>query len=128
MRQIYSSPRLENVEAVARLLNEAGIETWISGGRSYKGKRRSNFSYREGAQEASGVWLVQSDDVSRATALLREAGLLQKTTRDSAFVPMAGRSQAPDARPGSRLAMRVRLALLAVLAGLSLLTMLRWMH
>ena len=30
MRQLFTSPRLENVEAVAKLLNEAGIETWIS--------------------------------------------------------------------------------------------------
>lgn len=34
MRQVFSSARLENVEGVARLLNEQGIETYISQSRS----------------------------------------------------------------------------------------------
>ena len=32
MRQVFSSPRLENVEQVARLLEDAGIETRITDG------------------------------------------------------------------------------------------------
>lgn len=129
MRQIYSSPRLENVEAVATMLNEAGVETWISGGRSYKGNRRGQFSYRDGAQEPSGVWLVKPDDLPRATALLREAGMLQQSTRDRSFVPLAGRTQAPAAAsPGTRLAMRVRLVLVAVLGVLALVTAARMLQ
>ena len=31
MRQVFSSPRLENVEAVAELLRKEGIEVRISG-------------------------------------------------------------------------------------------------
>jgi len=129
MRQIYSSPRLENVEAVAKLLNDAGVETWISGGRSYKGNRRGQFSYRDGAHEPSGVWLVKPDDLPRATALLRETGMLQQSTRDRSFVPMAGRTQAPAAAaPGTRLAMRVRLVLVAVLGVLALVTAARMLQ
>ncbi|MCK7593849.1 hypothetical protein [Pseudomarimonas salicorniae] len=115
MRQIYASPRLENVERVAQLLGESGVETWISNGRSYKGRNRRNFSFRDHAQEPSAVWLVQPKDLSRATAILREAGLLT-TTRDRNFVPSAGRLNHPDqrSRPAST-AVRVRLVLLVVL-------------
>lgn len=121
MRQVYASARLENVEAVAKLLNEAGIDTWISGGRSYKGKRRSQFSFREDAQADSAVWIVKSEDISRATAMMREAGLLQ-STRDSAFVPSAGRLDSPAKASTPRVASRLRLVLLAIVAVLALLS------
>ena len=42
MRQVFSSPRLENVERVSQLLEEAGIETRITHGRSYKGSREAS--------------------------------------------------------------------------------------
>ena len=47
MRQIFTSQRLETVEGVARLLEEAGIGTYISHPRSYRSKRRGQFSYSE---------------------------------------------------------------------------------
>ena len=47
MRQVFSSPRLENVERVAALLREAGIETRVTQARSYKGGLRGDFSYRD---------------------------------------------------------------------------------
>ena len=51
MRQMFSSARLETVEGVAALLNEHGIETRITQGRSYKGTRRRTFSYRDNEKE-----------------------------------------------------------------------------
>lgn len=78
MRQVFSSPRLENVERVAELLRAEAIEVRIVNGRSYKGSRRSTFSYREGASgPRPSVWVVRAEDQTRARALLREAGLLQ---------------------------------------------------
>jgi hypothetical protein len=116
MRQIYASPRLENVERVAEMLGAAGIETWISNGRSYKGRNRRNFSFRDHAQEPSAVWLVQPIDLSRATGILRDSGLLT-TTRDRGFVPSAGRLSSVEQRgKPAGFGMRVRLVLLAVLA------------
>lgn len=126
MRQVYSSPRLENVERVAQLLGEAGIETWISNGRSYKGRNRRNFSFREHAQEPSAVWLVQPGDVGRATRILREAGLIA-STRDRNFVPSAGRLNAhgqQSAKPANT-AMRVRLVLVCVLLAMALVSLYR---
>ena len=47
MRQVFTSVRLENVENVERLLNDAGITTKITGGRTWKGRSRREFSYSD---------------------------------------------------------------------------------
>ena len=81
MRQVFSSARIENVEAVARMLEDAGIEVRISNGRSYRGAIRGNFSYRDGVdgRPRPAVWVLRSDPQPAARPLLREAGQLQAT-------------------------------------------------
>ena len=126
MRQIFSSARLENVEGVAALLNQHGIETWISEGRSYKGGRRRVFSYRANDKEAAtppAVWIVHSEDQTPARALLREAGLIE-TTRDS-YLPDA--IPEPVRRPVNHAA-RIRVALLATVVILAAITTARGCH
>jgi len=122
MRQIFSSTRLENVEGVARLLNEAGIETYISNPRTYKGNRRGGFSYRDGRAEQSGVWIVNAGDLTRAREILRDAGLIQSTRDDSYLSQQLRGDDAPRRRPAQQLAFRVRLVLLAAIAVLALLS------
>lgn len=77
MRKVFESQRLENVEAVAAMLTEHGIETRIHAGRGWRGAIRGNFSYREGApnREPASLWVVNSNDQTQARQLLREAGL-----------------------------------------------------
>lgn len=124
MRQIFSSPRLENVEAVARMLNEAGIQTWINDGRSYKGNRRRTFSYKDstGAAQQSGVWVVKAEDLTRARELLREAGLLESTKPDS-YLPSLPESpfQAPDPQRTARKLRAILLIGVVLAAAFSLL-------
>ncbi len=123
MRQIFTSPRLETVEGVARLLEEHGIETYTSQSRSYKGNRRSRFSYAASDHAPQpGVWVVRADDLVRARDLLREAGLLE-TTRAPSFLPLPASTTQPDQR--HRLAMRIRFGLLAAAGVGALLTILR---
>ena len=124
MRQIYQSPRLENVERVAEMLKDAGIETWISGGRSYKGNRRRTFSFKESAQEPSGVWIVKAEDLSRATEIMRSTGMLA-STRDPGFVPLAGRLAAKSGAPALGWAWRIRLIMLVLLSLLAAATALQ---
>jgi len=93
MRKIFSSLRLENVEAVARLLEAEGIQVRIENGRALHRAIRGNFSYRDDTRDTTPqpeVWVVRSDDQPRARALMREAGLLQDTTRPDAlrFAPV----------------------------------------
>ncbi len=91
MRQVFTSPRLENVEAVAALLRAEGIAVRISNDRSYRGKRRSNFSYRVGdkADPQPAVWILNSEDQPRGRQLLREAGLLESSRAgESSYLPL----------------------------------------
>lgn len=89
MRQVFTSPRLENVERVAALLNEHGIETRVTNGRSYRGTRRGSFSYRESPEGdvRPAVWVVTSDDQPKAREILREMGLLDSGRSPTSYLP-----------------------------------------
>jgi hypothetical protein len=120
MRQVFSSPRLENVEAVAELLRKEGIEVRISDGRSYRGNRRSNFSYRDGAESGPqpAVWILKADDQPRGRQLLRDAGLLDSTRAgDSTYLPLSSLHNKRDhieRKRSSRAKVRIGLLLLIV--------------
>ena len=43
MRQVFTSPRLENVEGVAQLLRDAGVEIKVTDARSYKKVSRREY-------------------------------------------------------------------------------------
>lgn len=126
MRQVFSSPRLENVEGVARLLNEQGIDTHISQSRSYKGQRRGTFSYaqsgRADTSQWPAVWIVRAEDQPRARELLREAGLLTATSKPT-YLPEVELDPARSAKKPLSAAwvLRLRLLILAAIAGLTLL-------
>lgn len=117
MRQVFTSPRLENVERVASLLHEQGIEARITNGRSYRGGRRSTFSYREAGNEGPqpAVWVVKSEDQPKARELLREIGLLDSGRSPTSYlstssVDRLGEDAAGDA--AKRRAFRIKSALL----------------
>lgn len=131
MRQVFSSPRIENVEAVAKLLSDEGIEVRISDGRSYKGNRRGTFSYTDENAKRPAVWVVQSEDQVRARELLRGAGLLDSTRPgESSFLTPAFRSE--EERYGKtsaqKRAWRIKVGLMlgiAVILGLAMVHSLR---
>ncbi len=120
MRQVFSSPRLENVERVAALLREAGIETRVTDGRSYKGGLRGAFSYREGARTGPvpAVWVVKSEDQPPARAILRAAGLLDSTRTDTGYALPMFRTEMPLPAndPSRKRAFRLKIGLLLVIA------------
>lgn len=118
MRMMFTSPRLENVEAVQALLHDAGIETKIVGGRSYKAYSRRGFSYNSKAPYAdepqAQLWVIRADHYRKAREILLEHDLLEEKRAPSAFE--AARADAPRPNPGNRLN-KIRLALLmAVIA------------
>lgn len=120
MRQVFSSARLENVEAVAAMLRAQGIEVQVSNGRSYRGNRRGNFSYRDRGEptENAAVWIVRAEDQPRGRELLREAGLLE-SSRDapSSYIgPGSQHVAAQAARGGTSTSMRLKLGLLLLIA------------
>lgn len=117
MRQVYTSPRLENVEAVAKLLQEHGIETRIVNGRSYRGGIRGDFSYRQRPERGDepSVWVVRSEDRPRARDLLRAEGLVADQRQRDSYLPELAFAKAQDA-PKRRFGLRSLLLLAAALA------------
>ncbi len=128
MRQVFSSPRIENVEAVARMLEEAGIEVRVNNGRSYRGAIRGNFSYREegGGGPRPSVWVIRSDQQPEARRMLREAGLLQSPVRGDSFLPGGTASSTQAAAQPARGAGRFRYGLLLAVAVTAALALLAW--
>lgn len=130
MRQVFSSARIENVEAVAQLLQQHDIETRITNGRGWRGAIRGNFSYRDSnqaKQERPGVWIVRSEDHPRARALLREHGLLESSRApDMSYLPPSVHTQKIGrgaSAPTARRTMRINLILIALIAAIAGLTM-----
>ncbi|KAF1686282.1 hypothetical protein B1992_08645 [Pseudoxanthomonas broegbernensis] len=119
MRQIFTSQRLETVEGVARLLEEAGIGVHISQPRSYRGGRRGQFSYSEPvpAKQQPAVWVRKPEDQPRARELLREAGLMTSTRPQANAAALAIEPPLSRfGRSGGRWAWRVRIGLLLLIA------------
>lgn len=112
MRQVFSSQRLENVEGVAELLREAGIEVRVTNGRSYKGNRRGTFSYIDDTSPRPAVWVVRSDQQVEARAILREAGLIDSTRQNGSYISSSFRFQSD--RGDRRTAAQKRLARIKV--------------
>ena len=136
MRQVFSSTRLENVEGVAQLLRDDGIEVRVTHGRSYKGGLRGDFSYREGEHTGPkpSVWVVKSEDQPRAREILRGAGLLDSTRKPSdglaphdSYLTPTFRDEVPVVARTTvqRRAFRIKLGLLLVIGVILALTLLR---
>jgi hypothetical protein len=125
MRQIFSSQRVETVEGVAELLEKNGIDTYISNGRSYQGKRGSQFSYSEPLAKVKqpAVWVRHADDQPKAREILREHGLLDSTRPDQPrLLDLGNPDEATDKR---RWALRIRLVLLSLIVAAAAFTFLR---
>jgi len=122
MRQMFASPRLENVERVAHLLDEAGIENKITDGRTYKGHSRRSFSYADKKAKAAtntpAVWVIKPDDYKRAREIMREAGLLDEA-QSSSYLPETLRFEDKAGNDPQRRLMRIKIALLFILGGMA---------
>jgi hypothetical protein len=117
MRQMFSSPRLENVERVSQLLSEAGIDNRVQGGRSYKGHSRRQFSYADkkaNPAEQASVWVIKSEDYKRAREMMVELGLAEQSNAPSFLPEPLQMADRPVADTGRRL-MRIKVALLFIL-------------
>lgn len=127
MRLMFTSPRLENVESVAKLFNEAAIETKITEGRSYKGYSRRQFSYNEKTPAASqqpAVWVLRAADYKKARDILHDGGLLE-ATRDDSYLPESLQFREEKTPDTSKRLLRIKLTLLALIGAMAGLLLLR---
>jgi hypothetical protein len=71
------------------MLREAGIEVSVQNGRSYRGGRRGTFSYRDSPEspKAAVLYVTHKGDLPEARRLLREAGLIEPSQRESYLSP-----------------------------------------
>ncbi|GAB2610897.1 efflux RND transporter periplasmic adaptor subunit [Novilysobacter erysipheiresistens] len=130
MRKVFSSQRLENVEGVARLLGDAGIEVRITDGRSYHGNRRGTFSYSDRSNKPMpAVWVVRSEQQMQARELLREAGLLDSTRPEDGYASANFRFQseatADDRSPAQKRARRFKVGLIVLIVAIAGIAMWR---
>jgi hypothetical protein len=126
MRQIYTSPRQANIERVVQLMAENGIETSISNRRAYQGSDWKRFSYSAKGDRDSWpqVWVVRSEDQTRARQVLREAGLEPATRFAEELAAARG---AGDTTRHKQASMRVKLVVFALIAGVIALIVLTQM-
>lgn len=78
MRQIYTSPRPENIDAVVTLMAEHGIEATVANRSNYNRASWKRFSYTQQRNDRARwaqVWVTRADDYTQARALLREIGI-----------------------------------------------------
>ena len=116
IRQIYTSPRNANIERVVTLLTENGIATTISNRRAYQGSDWKRFSYtaRSDSDSWPQVWVVRSEDQTRARQVLRDAGL-EPATRFAD--ELAAARSVGDTGRHKRASTRVKLIVFALIAG-----------
>jgi hypothetical protein len=126
MRQVFTSARLENVESVAALLREAGIEIKMSEGRSYKKVSRREFSYveRKAGGNQPSIWVIKPDDYKRARELLHGMGLLDATPIAS-YVPAPLQFKDGKARDPQQRMMKIRMALIFIVGAIGTALVLR---
>ena len=118
MRMMFTSPRLENVEAVRDLMLESDIETKIVGGRSYKAFSRRGFSYNAktpyGTESQAQLWVIRADDYRKAREILMSQNLLDD--KREPFAPHSYRQGANSTDPGRKLSKMRILLLMGVIA------------
>ena len=116
MRQIYTSPRNANIERVVALMAEHGIQTTISNRRAYQGADWKRFSYTARGDRESWpqVWVVRSEDQTRARQVLRDAGLEPATRFADELAAARG---AGDTSQHRRVSTRIKLVVFALIAG-----------
>ena len=120
MRQIYTSPRYENVERVVALLAADNIATTVRNRRDWQGGQWKRFSYTQRGESESWaqVWVTNSNDQTRAREILREAGL-EPATR---FADELAAARAPGDPSRHRAnSMRIRMLLLGLIGGVLVL-------
>ena len=122
MRQIYTSPRVENVDRVVAMLAEAGIETSVTNRRNWSGSsyQRASYSAKQNPESWPQVWIVKAEDQPRARQLMREAGI-EPAVRHAQELALSRRGAGTKPAGYNRWAVYIRLCLIAAIVLIVLL-------
>ncbi len=127
MRQIYTSPRQENIDSVVALMAEHGIKASVANRSNYDRptwKRHSYAPQRQDRSRWAQVWINHADDYSKARKLLIELGIDPVIRHGEELA--AARNPSPMDRP-TRTATRVRRILLLAVLVVFVVQMLRYL-
>ncbi len=128
MRQIYTSPRQENIDSVVALMAEHGIKTTVANRSKYNRPTWQRHSYSPRRQDRSRwaqVWITHADDYSKARKLLIELGIDPVIRHGEELA--AERNPSPIDRR-IRIASRVRRILLLAVLVVFVVQMLRYLR
>ncbi len=128
MRQIYTSPRPESIDAVVALMAEHGIAATVENRSNYNRPSYQRFSYSARSDDRSRwaqVWITHADDYPKARALLREIGIEPVVRHGEELA--AARNPSPLGRR-NRTVTRVRRIVLLVVLGVVAVAMLRFLR
>ncbi|OOG40851.1 DUF2007 domain-containing protein [Rhodanobacter sp. C05] len=128
MRQIYTSPRPENIDRVVALMAEHGIEATVANRSNYKRQSYQRFSYsqqQDSRDSWAQVWISRADDYTKARALLREIGIEPVIRHGDELA--AARNPSPTMQREHTVARVRRIVLLLVLAAFAMVV-LRYLH
>ncbi|WP_266182952.1 DUF2007 domain-containing protein [Dyella humicola] len=127
MRQLYTSPRQENIDRVASLLAEKGIECTITNRSNWKKPSYQRFSYSQRNEDRDSwpqVWVNKADDYTEARTVLKELGI-EPVIRHGEELALA-RNPTPETHQKS-VATRIRRIVMLAVAGAFVVLMLRYM-
>ncbi|BBD79604.1 hypothetical protein [Aerosticca soli] len=127
MRQLYTSPRHENIDRVVALLSEHGIAVKVTNRSNWNRPAHRRFSYAQRNEDRSAwpqVWVERADDYPRARELLRGLGI-EPVVRHAEELALA-REPSPQHRRQA-LVVRVRRLVMLVLAAVFALLMMRYL-
>jgi ferric-dicitrate binding protein FerR (iron transport regulator) len=128
MRQIYTSPRQENIDAVVALMAEHGIEASVANRSNYNRPTWQRFSYtqrQDNRHTWAQVWIAHADDYTQARTLLRELGI-EPVIRHGDELAAARNPSPTTQRQGTVTRVR-RIVLLGVLGAFAMVV-LRYLH
>jgi hypothetical protein len=124
MLQIYTSPRIENVERLVAVLGEHGIAAKVRNHEAWRAAGWKRFSYSERGDRHAWpqAWVLHAEDYTRARQLLREVGL-EPSTR---FADELAAARSPGDTARHRAASwRWKLVILALIVAVVLMAALR---
>lgn len=128
MRQIYTSPRQQNIDTVIALMAEHGIETSVTNRSNYNRANWKRFSYSQPQDSSHSwpqVWITNADDYTRARAVLKAIGI-EPAIRHADELAAARNPR--SATPRRQTVNRVRRIVLAAVLGAFAMVVLRYLH
>lgn len=130
MRLLYTSPRQENIDRVAALMADNGIEISITNRSNWNRPSYQRFSYSQRNENRDAwpqVWVSKADDYTKARELMRQLGIEPQVRHAEELRISRDPVASMYARREHTVARTRRIVLLAIV-GVFMVLALRYLH